>query len=123
MILCKNPTEGKHVGRIDDPFDAAKDAYPENEENVVGELALRIAGHFIPPLAVFNELRGHFSGRSTNERFKALVDAVNEKIEDLRRVNEQNILDIQSRIGSPEFTSAFREAAIQALLATDNQRI
>jgi len=82
------------VGHIDDPFDAAKDAYPENEENVVAEVALRIAGHFFPPLAVFNELRDHFSRESAYERFKALADAVNEKIEDVRRVNLQNIADI-----------------------------
>src|SRR5260370_34515075 len=101
------------VGRIDDPFDAAKAAYPKKEESVPANVALRIGSRLPllgPVVGAVNEARAYFSAKATNERLDALIEAVNEKTEYLtERVqdNTKAIADIQSRTESREFAAAF----------------
>src|SRR5579863_4917310 len=117
------------LGRIDDPFDAAKAAHPKKEENVPTDVALRIGSRVPllgPVVGAVNEARAYFSAKATNERLDALIEAVNEKTEYLTgRVegNTRAIADIQSRIESHEFTAAFREASVQTLFATEQIKI
>jgi hypothetical protein len=122
-------TPKRILRRIDDPFDAAKTAYPKNEENVPANVALRV-GSCVPLLGpvvgVVNEARAYFSAKATNERLDALIEAVNEKTEYLTaRVEDHTkaIDDIQSRIESPEFATAFREASVQTLFATEQTKV
>lgn len=109
------------VPRIDDEFDAAKAAYPKKQEDVPARITLKVAS-LIPLLApvagVVSEARAYFSGRAMAERVNALIDAVNEKVNNLvGRVNR--IDEIQARIQSGEFGSAFREASVQAHFSTE----
>lgn len=119
-------TRKSNLPRIDDAFDAAKAAYPKKEGNVPGDVALRVAarmpmlGSLVGPV---NEARQYLSSKAINERLEALIEAVNEKVEDLRGQVKDEIADIQSRIDSPAFASAFREAAVQTLFATEETKI
>lgn len=114
--------------RIDDPFDAADIAYSK-EESVPTDIALRFAAHvpLIGSLAgVISEARQYFSHKATNERLEALINAVNEKTENLsERVagNTKAITDIKSRVESAEFAASFREACIQTLLASEREKV
>ena len=120
----------KHrVARIDDEFDAAKAAYPEKQEDVPANITLKVASliPLLSPVAgVVSEARAYFSGKAMGERANALIEAVNEKADHLAgRVqrSEKAIEDIQARIQSREFGSAFREASVQALLSTEPTKI
>ena len=122
-------TRKSSLRRIDDSFDAARAAYPKNDESIPADVVLRIGARIplIGPLVgVVNEAREYFSKKATNERLEALIEAVNDKTEYLTgRVGENTkaIADIQARIGSSEFTAAFREASVQTLLATEQTKI
>lgn len=77
-------------------------------------------------VGVVNEARQYLSGKATNERLETLIEAVSSKVEDLKEeVNDhtQKIADIRSRIDSPAFASAFREASVQTLFATEEVKI
>lgn len=112
--------------RIDDPYDAAKSAYPDGEPNTALELALKVSGPFIPPMAVVNEVREHFSQKAFKARVGALTDALNEKVEyesSERQKLGKTVSELQSRLNSREFTESFREACVQTLLTTDSKRV
>jgi len=115
-------TKESRLGRIDDPFDAAGAAYPKGESAPAVGVALRIAG-CVPELGflagVVNEVRNYLSNKAINERLEALIAAVNEKADQ----NSKAIADVQSRIDSPQFTSAFREACVQTIFTSEHQKI
>lgn len=126
------------LGRIDDSFDAAKKAYPKDQENVVTNVALYAGAEAaascmeVPSglsgliVEVIKGTREYFSKESVNERVDILIDALNDKIEDLFGVvarNGKEIDDIKSRIASSEFTAAIREATVQTILTTEEEKI
>ena len=98
------------MARIDDPYDAARSQEaPEESENVVGELALRISGVLFPWVAVVKAVQEHFSGRGKQERLQNLQDALNLKIklvETQAQGNTQEIKAIRSKVESPKFHAA-----------------
>lgn len=115
--------------RIDDPFDAAKAAYPKEEDAVPTTVTLHI-GSCVPILGpvveAVKQARMYFSSKAMNERLDALIEAVNDKVEYLTGRVDQNtkaIAEIQLRINSDEFATALREASLQTLLATEQTKI
>jgi hypothetical protein len=123
MILRHN------IPRIDDPFDAANEAYPREDGMVTVDVALRIGKGLplIAPLATLvAEARDYFSKKATNERLEVLIAAVNEKTEHLANRVEENselIADVRLRMQSREFVEAFREASVQTLFISDRKKI
>jgi hypothetical protein len=84
------------LGRIDDSFDATKKAYPKDDETVVTKVAL-YAGTEVAALClggpselsglivgVIEGTREYFSKKSIDERVEVLINAVNDKIEDVQ---------------------------------------
>jgi hypothetical protein len=112
--------------RIDDSFDAADTAHPRNEAIVPAEVGFRAAAHLLGPLgAVVNDVRDYFSQRARDDRLEALITALREMIERLTSQVEGNakaISEIQSRLESPQFTAAFREACIQTAFTSEPER-
>ena len=117
------------IPRIDDPYDAAKTAYPEPEGSAGGALTLRV-GAYIPLVATLikavSDAMGHFSDKARNERLQALFEALNDKIEYEMQLRKSAVLpdvDTQARVESTEFTSALRESCLQAHLSSDKARV
>ncbi len=69
------------MDRIDDEYDAANKAFPERPEDTTLELGLRVAAPLFPFVGVFKELREYFSQKAINQRFEALHNATNRKID------------------------------------------
>lgn len=112
------------MGKIDDPYDATKSQYLEESENLFGELALHVAGAVIPLVGVFNAIRDHFSQAAVAQRLRALVEAVNSKIDSVqRRVegNQEQIAAMRSKVESPQFRAAVR-LAMEETWRTDEAR-
>jgi hypothetical protein len=100
------------MGRIDDPYDAAKSQCPEVPENIPGELALHIGGAIIPIVGLVNAVRDHYSQAKVAERLRILVDAVNSKT---------NATD--AKVESPQFAEAIRLAIEETWRTTDMKKV
>ena len=100
------------MGKIDDPYGAAKSQYPEQPENVPGELALQIAGLVFPLVGIVNQVRNSYSQAEVNKRLAVLVDAVN------RKVNATNV-----QIDSPKFVESVRLAVEETWRTTDHEKV
>jgi hypothetical protein len=105
-------TEDFYMGKIDDPYDAAKSEYPDAPENIPGELALRIGGAIIPIVGLVNAVRDHYSQARVAERLNVLVDAVNSK------TNATN-----EKIESPQFAEGIRLAIEETWRTTDIEKV
>jgi len=100
------------MGKIDDPYDAAKGQYPETPGNTLGELAIRIGGTVIPIIGLVNSVRTYFSQGAVAERLTVLVDAVNSKTDRLG-----------AQIGSPQFAESIRLAIEESWRTTDIEKV
>jgi hypothetical protein len=116
------------MDRIDDEYDAANKAFPEKPEDTTLELGLRVAAPLIPLVGVFKELREHFSQKAVNQRFQALHNATNRKIDAVMRhlsaeakTAAEDI--VRERMNSTEFNAAVRESCVRALLTTEEEKI
>ena len=100
------------MGKIDDPFDAAKSQYPEPVENRPGELALRIGGVVVPIIGIVNSVRDYFTQAAVNERLTVLVEAVNAKTN-----------AISEKIETPQLAEAIRSAIEETWRTTDIDKV
>ncbi len=114
------------MGKITDPYEALKSQYAEEPENVLGELALRVAGEVIPLIGVVNAIRDHFSQAAVAKRLRTLVEAVNSKIQRVEKGvegNEEQIAAIRSKVESPQFRAAVRLAIEETWRTEEAEKI
>jgi hypothetical protein len=115
----KRPAVKFRMDKIDDPFAAAKDQYPESPDNTVGELALRIGGNLFPVIGILNSVRDCYSERAVRERINALLEAVNDKINaiaaDVDRTN--------ARLASGAYAEPIRLAMEESWRTTDTEKV
>ncbi len=115
------------MGRIDDPYDAARSQMPPKEsENVVGELALRISGAIFRVPAVANTVREYFSERAEQKRVQTLLDALSLKINLVAtqvQGNAQQHSAIKSKAESPHFRPAVAQAIEESQRTYEDKKI
>ena len=113
-------------GRIDDPFEASFETWPDESENTPGEAALTVAGVFSEVVAVFALLRDHFSIKSKFDRVNYLFRGAGLKFRELdRRMTElgSELADVKARIASPAFREAATIAVEEAARAANFEKI
>lgn len=107
------------MGRIDDPFDAAKSQYPELPENTVGELALRIGASVVPLAGIVSSVREYYSQRAINERLGILVDAVNSKA----NATDAKVDAINLNLESGRWAEGIARAIDESIRTTDAEKV
>ncbi len=115
------------MGRIDDPYDAARSQnQPKESENVVGELALRFTGVVFPLAAAANTVRDYLSGRMERKRVQNLLDALKLKIDLLEtqvQGNADQVGAVSSKVESPEFHAALVDAIEETRRTYDHAKV
>jgi hypothetical protein len=107
------------MGKINDPFDAAKSQYPEPPDNVVGELALRIGGAVIPLIGLANSVRNYYSQKAVQQRLNALTEAVNDKV----NATNSDVDAIKAMLDSGQFAEGIRLAIEETWRTTDADKV
>ncbi|GEM_PF-2770901 len=116
-------------GKIDNPVDAAFEAWPADPENIgdkVRELALAFGGLFFPPLDAFKILMDQFSISSRFARVEYLFGAVRTQLQILESQigeNQERVKAIQDRIQSAAFREATAVACEEAARAINVRKI
>ncbi len=109
-------------GRIDDPIDAARAAWTEEPENVMGETALSLLSAFFPPAAAFKAVKDQFSNDARFGRIQYFFDALAAKVNALElRIGSQTELSrtVRATIDSTEFKEAMA-VALEETVRTPN---
>jgi hypothetical protein len=109
-------------GRIDDPVDAARAAWTEEPENVMGETALSILSAFFPPAAAYKAVKDQFSNDARFRRIQYFFDALAVKINALElRIGGQAepSQTVRATIDSTEFKEAIA-VALEETVRTPN---
>jgi hypothetical protein len=114
------------VGKIDDPWDATRQAWPDDTKIEAGETALALAGLLNPAMKLFSILRDRFLSSSRAGRLKYLLDGITLKFKDIESrfaASEAAISEIKEKIASPEFGEAAEIAAEEAVRAVSPAKI
>lgn len=115
-----------NVGKIDDPWEASRQAWKDEPELEAGETALSFAGLLNPAMAIFGVLRERFLSRNRAARLQFLLHGITLKFRELESRfahDEGEIAAIREKINSTEFQAAATTAAEEAVRATDNEKI
>jgi hypothetical protein len=116
-------------GRIDDPIDAAFDAFPDEPEGLgrkFAELALSLFGVVFPPATIAKILNDQFRQDNRFERIDCVLRAVStgiKTIESNAGDDREKIKDIQARIDSPRFQEAVATACEEAARASSTTKV
>jgi hypothetical protein len=109
-------------GRIDDSVDAARAAWTEEPENVMGETALSVLSAFFPPAAAYKAVKDQFSNDARFGRIQYFFDALAAKVNALElRIGSQAELSqtVRAVIDSTEFKEAMA-VALEETVRTPN---
>src|SRR5258706_1539722 len=106
--------------RIDDPFEASLNAWPEEAENEAGETAIAAVGVLSELAGIFGNIRDRFRNESRFARFNYLLEGARLKFAQLegRVVQVVAELDqVKQGLASKEFREAATTAAEEAVRA------
>jgi len=114
------------LGKIDDPWEASRQAWPTEHDSGPADAALALSGLLGPVLEVLASARENFRSASRMRRFEYLLEAIDLKFKELDSrcgSNEAELSKIKQRIASPEFREAVQVAAEEAVRAATSEKI
>jgi hypothetical protein len=114
------------TGKIDDPFEASLEGWPEEHDDAARAAALSVAGVFSEVIGVFDVVRERFRVNSRLARFNYLFEGARLKFCSLEsRVGQMRseIDEIKRNLASKEFREAAETAAEEAVRAVSAEKI
>jgi hypothetical protein len=113
-------------GKIDDPWEASRRAWPAERDSEAADSALAVSGLLSPFLDVAARVRESFRATEGMRRIGYLFRAIDLKFEELDKTcesNEAELSSIKEKIASPEFREAVQMAAEEAVRAESVRKV
>lgn len=113
-------------GKIDDPWDASRHAWPAEHDSEAASSALAVSGLLGPLLDVVARIGESFRTEERQRRAEYLFRAIDLKFKELDKTcesNEAELSRIKEKIASPEFREALQMAAEEAVRAESFKKV
>src|SRR5262249_44593483 len=114
------------MGKIDDPWEASREAWPPKRENAPADTALTLAGLLGPAIEIATNVLERFRATNREQRIEYFLQAMDLKFKEIDKKfasKGEDISKIKEKIAASEFHEAAQVAAEEALRAVSIQKV